>query len=261
MLRCRVAGVEAVEAQTRHAFPRHWHEQYGIGLVQRGAQKSRSGRGMVEAFAGDTITVNPGEIHDGLPIDENGRSWRMLYFDPAMLGAAFLDMSEGRSGSREFALPVMRDDVVAGQFLRLFDAMTAPDSSDLVRETRLFELLAGVVAERDEAGDHRSVPLSIRRARALIDDQPARAFTLGELAGESGLSRFQLLRGFCRATGLTPHAYLVQRRVELARRLIAQGTKLAEAALAAGFADQSHMTRTFVRKYGVSPGHYAAAVG
>ena len=60
-------------------------------------------------------------------------------------------------------------------------------------------------------------------------------------------------------TGLTPHAYQLQRRVALARRLIAQGLPLAEVAAACGFADQSHMTRQFVRKYGVSPGMVAAA--
>ena len=65
---------------------------------------------------------------------------------------------------------------------------------------------------------------------------------------------------FARATGMTPHAYLVQRRIDLARRMIAGGSSLAEAAIASGFADQSHMTRTFIRKYGLSPGAYADAM-
>jgi AraC-like DNA-binding protein len=83
--------------------------------------------------------------------------------------------------------------------------------------------------------------------------------TLEDLAGECGLGRFRLLRDFARTTGLTPHAYLLQRRTELARRLIAAGTPLAEAAIAAGFADQSHMTRNFTRRYGYTPGAYLAA--
>jgi AraC-like DNA-binding protein len=51
----------------------------------------------------------------------------------------------------------------------------------------------------------------------------------------------------------------MQRRIDLARRLIANGSPLADAAVTSGFADQSHMTRLFVRKYGLSPGAYAAA--
>lgn len=83
--------------------------------------------------------------------------------------------------------------------------------------------------------------------------------SLNDLARLCGISRFQVLRGFARETGLTPHAYLVQRRLQMARRLIAQGMDLAEAAASSGFADQSHMTRAFVRTYGLSPGRYAAA--
>ncbi len=84
--------------------------------------------------------------------------------------------------------------------------------------------------------------------------------TLAELAGLSGVSRFQLLRGFARSVGTTPHAYLVQQRVRLARRLLAAGSGPAAAAAEAGFADQSHMTRAFVRQYGVTPARYRAAL-
>jgi AraC-like DNA-binding protein len=60
--------------------------------------------------------------------------------------------------------------------------------------------------------------------------------------------------------GTTPHAYLVQRRVLLARQLLVAGQSLVEAAVNAGFADQSHMTRAFVRQFGVAPGRYVAAL-
>lgn len=84
--------------------------------------------------------------------------------------------------------------------------------------------------------------------------------SLAELATLSGVSRFQLLRGFAREIGITPHAYLVQRRVRLARQLLADGQTPAQAALLAGFADQSHMTRAFVRQLGVTPSRYRAAI-
>ncbi|WP_091880159.1 AraC family transcriptional regulator [Phyllobacterium sp. OV277] len=255
IFRCSVAGIDAVAAATKHSFPRHTHEQYGIGVIHQGAQKSLSGRGMVEAGSGDVITVNPGEVHDGTPIGDDGRSWKMLYFDPHVIN----EVAKERD---EFPRPVIRDVRLASAFEQLFTVMTddRTTASALHREELLLELLAGVFREIDDPLLFQAIPKAIRRARNLIDDQPTLPVTLADLAEETGLSRFQVLRGFTRATGLTPHAYLTQRRIDLARRMIAEGSSLAEAAIASGFADQSHMTRTFVRKYGVSPGAYAAAI-
>lgn len=259
MLHSATAGIDAVEAQTRHSFPRHTHEQFGIGLIYQGAQKSLSGRGMVEAGAGDIITVNPGEVHDGVPIGDAGRSWRMLYFDPAVISAAAEDIGQGRSDAGEFASPAFRDADTANEFRALFAAITDPTTQDeaIRREERLLLLLASVLATG--RARHHERPATITAAKTMIDDDPTAAITLADLAAEAGLSRFQLVRNFAKSVGLTPHAYIVQRRIDLARRLIGEGMPLAEAAFAAGFADQSHMTRIFVSKYGLSPGAYAEA--
>jgi AraC-like DNA-binding protein len=98
----------------------------------------------------------------------------------------------------------------------------------------------------------------MRRVRDALAAAPATAWTLRDLAMIAGVSRFQLVRGFARETGMTPHAYLMQRRVRLARALIAAGKPLVDAALLSGFADQSHMTRAFRRQYGHTPGAFAA---
>ncbi len=74
------------------------------------------------------------------------------------------------------------------------------------------------------------------------------------------MSWFQLLRGFKHAVGVTPHAYLLQRRVRLTRRLLAAGRRPAGEAAEAGFADQGHLTRAFRRQLGVTPARYRAAV-
>lgn len=258
LLRCQALGVEAVQAHTAFAFGRHMHEQFGIGLIDRGAQKSASGRGMVEAGEGMLITVNPGEVHDGTPIGGQARAWRMLYLDPALVGALGADLAGSRASGIEFHRPVMHDPRLAARFNRLFLAMTRPRASNdggLLRDEALLQVLAALLQPRPPAT--HPIPGGIARARTLMDDCAAAALTLPELACEAGLSPSQFLRGFQRATGLTPHAYLVQRRLHRARHLIARGTTLADAALDSGFADQSHMTRQFVRSFGLTPGMYA----
>ncbi len=246
-------------ADTAHAFARHMHDQYGVGVIVRGAQKSASGRGPIEAQAGDIITVNPAEVHDGTPLGDQGRAWHMLYFEPQAL-AADLQALAGSAGA-EFARPVLRDAVSAARFLALFRAMTDPAGahSEIEAREQLLLLLPALI-DRSPRSTPPATPHRLRRARARIDDDPAAPLSLAELAALCELSQFQLIRGFAKDTGLTPHAYLVQRRLQTARRLMAGGSSLADAAQAAGFADQSHMTRLFVRTYGVSPGVYAAAM-
>jgi AraC-like DNA-binding protein len=260
MLRSRIPGVDAVDAETSHSFARHTHDQFGIGVIHRGAHRSLSGRGLVEAGAGDLITVNPGEVHDGSPIGDAGRAWRILYFDPALIADAVGDMSEGRTTYDEFANPVIRNARVARRVVRLFTLATESTGAQIQWDEMLLAVLCAVMQGKPGADHRRSVPAAILRARTRIDDDPVAPITLADLARESRLSRFQVLRAFVRATGLTPHAYILQRRIDHARRLIARNTPLAEAAAASGFADQSHMTRVFVGKYGVSPRAYADAV-
>lgn len=276
-------GIEAVMAETRHSFARHSHEQFGIGVMYQGAQKSLSGRGMVEASAGNIITVNPREIHDGTPIGDGPRGWNMLYFDPALINDAARDMSDGKSGNYEFTNPVMTSPDVAKCFAALFAAITQGNNQGnsqtaaLRREEMLFLLLHhAIIAPAITSGitsgiipgtpdHHRNqtpnrTDAHITRAKSMIDDAPDENLSLADLANAAGLSRFQTVRHFTRATGLTPHAYIIQRRLDLARRLIATGTALADVAAASGFADQSHMNRHFIRAYGLSPGRYARAV-
>lgn len=256
-LRSAVPGIEIFSLSSDHWFPRHAHDQFGLGLLHAGAQRSWSGVGPVEAVAGDVITVNPGEMHDGGPLQGQVRCWRMLYFEPMLVNEALRD---DMRGSVELVRPVLRDAPLASRFARLFAGLTGPDTDGIAVDENLVLTLAHLVAR------HGSRPLATGRppppvALALrrIDDAPERPVTLAELAGLAGVSRFQLLRGFARAVGITPHAYLLQQRVRLARRLLAAGRRPAEAAVEAGFADQSHLTRAFGRQFGLTPARYRAA--
>lgn len=261
VVRCAAPGVTAIIANTGHSFGRHTHDQYGIGVIHHGAQRSRSGRGMVEAVAGDTITVNPGEVHDGAPLGDGARHWQMLYLDPPVVAGALGDIGGGGARLMEFRRPVITGPATAARASRLFSLMIAPadGANPMACDEALLDLLADAIPDR--AAQDAAIPAAIARARTLIDDDPAAPTTLADLARASGLSRFQVLRGITRATGLPPHAYLIQRRLHLARRLITGGMALAEAAATAGFADQSHMTRLFRRCHGLSPSAFARLRG
>jgi len=256
-LRTGIDGIEAMTMLTEHVFPRHAHDQYGIGVMTLGAQKSWSVVGQVESEVGDVIMVNPGEIHDGAPI-ERVRGWHILYLDPSLL---VREMAEGSTASDLVIRPVARDPQLASSVVRLFEELKSTTRDGMLVEEILLGCLLRVVQRHDVDGIRKTRPSPpVARAVECLASSPAVQTSLAELAALSDMSRFQLLRGFFREIGATPHAYLVQLRVRLARRYLAAGCSPAEAALLAGFADQSHLTRAFVRQFGVTPGRYKAAI-
>ena len=255
--RSSVRGIEAMTLVSNHHFPRHSHDQFGIGVIVWGAQRSWSGVGRVDASAGDVIMANPGEMHDGVPLHGNPRGWRMLYLDPALVTG---EVEKEIGGRFEIMRPVARDVQLATHFARLFACVTAPHSDRLAREENLLGALIYVLRKHGTARPLSCGPSpSIAKARRRLDSAPDSSVSLEELAALSGVSRFQLLRGFARELGITPHAYLVQRRVCLARQLLVAGQTPAQAAVQAGFADQSHLTRAFAHYLGITPARYRAA--
>jgi AraC-like DNA-binding protein len=253
-------GIDAMSATTSRTFPRHTHDQYGVGVIDSGGHVSLSGRGQVEAGAGSLIFVNPGEVHDGRTVGGKSRSWRMLYLEPAAMVAARADVLEGAHTSAAFAAPVFTDERLRHVFDAAFEGATRRDQDGhaMVAETATLRLVAflGINLSSKLRKTSRST-VSIQRVRDRIDADPTAPLSLSSLAGEAGTSRFQLLRAFARELGLTPHAYIVQQRLALARRLIRAGSALVDAAATAGFCDQSHLTRAFVRQFGVTPARYA----
>ena len=88
------AGVHGMHIDSARHYGRHWHDTFGVGPLEHGAQTSTRGRGNVDAYAGDLITCNPGEVHDGRPLGGPSRRWRILAFEPSAM-AELASMQSG----------------------------------------------------------------------------------------------------------------------------------------------------------------------
>jgi AraC-like DNA-binding protein len=100
-------------------------------------------------------------------------------------------------------------------------------------------------------------PALINRLRGYIDSHLDQNIDLRALAAEAQLSTYHFARAFKQAEGITPHRFILERRLARARELLRQrNLALSEIAMAVGFADQSHFTRRFRDREGISPGQF-----
>lgn len=245
-------GIDAVSIKSDRTFPRHSHDEFGFGYVVAGGQESWSGRGLVEARAGDTITVNPAELHDGIGQKGQPRHWRMLYLSPAALS----EFSEAPAQNAEFSRPVNKSSRAVRLTINAINEVRL-DQPDRDHAEQLVMLAIAAQLDRSINGDVRKAPSYSKDVATALDmirqnwDAP---LSLADFSAATGTSKFGLLRRFSRELGATPHAYLTQHRIKRAKDMIIAGSSLADTAVACGFADQSHLTRTFSRQLGLTPG-------
>ena len=242
-----------------HAYDLHRHETYAVGLTLWGAQSFHYRGSLSTSAAGQVMVIHPDEMHDGHAGVDEGFAYRMLYIDPGAVSIA-LD-----SAATPFVPDVVADDAALAAQLQEafadFPRPLEPIAADAI-VGRVAELLS---ARCDSAAKPRRQPTALRaahravgRARDFLVAEAPRIVASQELERVSGLDRFALARHFRAAYGTSPHRFQVGRRLARAQGLIARSTALSEVAAATGFADQSHLTRHFAARFGLTPGRWAA---
>ena len=229
-----------------------------VALVLRGANRFRyRGFGWV-APKGTLILAEPGEVHAVESVD-GAFQVLILFLDPqAVAGLRRSEVRDLREGL-SFRNPLNKDRAGVQAFQSLVSALGDTSSSALLVEERLLtsvEALTRAYAVRHSQPESTADASAVRRARDMLHDLYRESITLDDLAKQSGLPKARFLRAFKRLVGVPPHAYQVHLRVDHARRLLASGAGISDAALATGFVDQSHFHRHFRRLHGLTPAQY-----
>jgi len=257
----RQLDIRLLEAHyVRHAYPRHSHDYYVICLIDSGRQSFLHEGRQYFTPPGGVILINPGAVHTGQAADPRGFGMRCLYPTVAQMQAAVFGLTGRRQDLPAFT-SVRVDDSWAYSHLSALHAALSRGADALERESRFAWTLAQLMDRYGALPGRPPTPgrerEAVRHARCFIDERFAEGVSLAEIAAHVALSPFHLLRAFRAEIGLPPHAYLDSVRIRHAERLIAAGRPLAEVSAETGFSSQSHLTRSFKRLIGVTPGQYA----
>lgn len=252
-------GIDRIEARfSGAAFSMHRHDTYAIGLTMHGVQSFWYRGEVRHSMPGQLIVLHPDELHDGGAGTVAGLRYRMLYLEPSLLRQAL----DGERRCLPFvAQPVVNDAAMRQALLTALGNIE--DAIDGLLADHLIADLADGLSRNARSPARRKPKLArqrVHRAQEYLDAHVLQPVQSRELETVSGLDRFTLARQFKTLFGTSPHRYLIMRRLQHARHLLRAGEELAEVALAAGFADQSHFNRQFKKAFGMTPGRWKALV-
>ena len=250
-------GVELFQARiVHHAFEPHTHQAFGFGVIEEGVERFRYRGADHLAAPGSIVLMNPDALHTGQAECPEGWGYRMLYLDPDALTEI-----AGESGWWFDRAVVDGDPKRSRALSALLGALWQSDDA-LEMDGLLVQLVAALRPYARGAGSGtESAAGRFDRVLDCMHAALAEPWGLDDLAAVAGLSRFHFLRQFQAQYHVTPHKMLMALRLHAAKRWLAQGVPAAEVAAMAGLADQAHLSRAFVQRYGVSPARYQRQVG
>lgn len=242
---------------SRACYRPHSHPSFSIGAVDAGSSLfSGAGDRPIALRPGTLVFVPATRVHACNPAPDASWSYQMLHLDAAWLQDIRVEYATDTTNE---PIRIVDSPTLYRRFCQL-NALLFSHAASGEKEAALIEFI----------GDHDSASMPgialpqaptrlverLQPAMRRLQAAPADGIALAELAALSGMSRYQLIRAFRNSTGMTPHAWQLNQRINLARQRMRAGDAIASVAHELGFADQAHFQRVFKAHTGVTPGHY-----
>ncbi len=233
----------------------HMHRTFSIGAVDYGEVMYQVAGQEARLGPGTLALINPDMLHSCNPVGRKKRNYYMLYLDVSWCRRVQASMWQNQDfiPTKEIAL---ENEWIYHQYIDIMALLVEhhkiPDN-----EARLAELVRTIFLRTCEPDVPLSgPPLQIERLKQQLGSDLARPLTLEQIAATHRINPYTLLRKFKAGTGITPHAFRLNRRIDLAKKLLRTGLDPATVALECGFFDQSHFHRHFKAMTTVTPKEY-----
>lgn len=263
----RDAAMPHVESRrachSRACYKPHSHPSFSVGAVDEGYSLfSGAGPTATRLHAGAVVFVPPDQVHACNPEPGTPWSYQMLHLEAGWVQAVWRNhVPQQRASACAGGVRISTSASVYARFCAL-NGLLFSDAAVAEKEAALVGFMVDSLAEPDRSVEALSAPHApderIDAIVRLLEDGLAAEVDWDAVAGMAGMSRYQMIRGFRAATGMTPHAWLLNRRINSARVQIRDGESIAQLSYALGFADQAHFQRVFKDYTGTTPGRYRA---
>lgn len=226
----------------------HSHVEVSLGYIEKGATTIKVLGQEFKLVKGDVVLIPSETVHICCPEDPKNYKFHMFYFDKQWFQSLFPSL-EGQF--RTLAFPTSSDGMKLIQSLidsmsnaEMVEAVVRAIIEGVIERFHLYKEMDDTQLEKmDEVYKH-------------ISQLEQLDVSINSLAQSISMNKFSFIRKYARLYGLTPHADIVNRRVQRAVLLLETDLDLASIAQDCGFTDQSHFNKQFKLYSGFSPGAY-----
>jgi AraC-like DNA-binding protein len=250
--------VRSIEDGRDVCYAKHSHETFSIGVVTGGRSEYLNRHAREWIGAGAVVMMNPDDVHACNPVADERWSYRMMHVDVAWLTGLQHELGFGENHAfRAFSQTMSTDAELFDGLNRLHAILVDDDTDTLRKQSAAITFFSEVQNKLNPAvlPDH-DASRQLTRAAEFIAENCTRSLKLEDICEAADLSASHLIRAFKQHYGMTPHAYLINRRIQYSRAQLRRGRVIADVALDAGFADQAHLQRIFKRLVAATPGQY-----
>ena len=244
----------SVQDGRKVCYARHSHDIFSIGAITHGQSTYLHEKTAQRVSAGTVVLMNPGDVHACNPIQDQPWSYLMLYVDSDWLGAI---QHESDAAFQPLAPTHSSDPALFGALTGLYRTLVDVQSDTLQKHctaVSFFTLMQKTLGEQVSVPDKPSP--KVARAAEYINEHFTQAIKLADICDAANLSASYLIRSFEQRYHMTPHAYLLNRRIQHARTRLREGRLIVDVAQETGFADQAHFQREFKKHLAATPGQY-----
>ena len=239
-------------------YSRHSHAHFSIGAITAGRSTYLHEQSSFEVTAGTVVLMNPGDVHACNPIDDQPWSYLMLYVETPWL--TDLQHQLGFSAElefRRFSDTHLNDARLFHDLNALYAVLVDEQQDVLCKQSAAVEFFSDLQLRLNPIEQSVREPnFKLERAADFIRQHCTDLLSLDDICAAAELSPSYLIRAFKQHYGMTPHAFLVNQRIQFARECLRRGQLIADVALEAGFADQAHFQRAFKQHLAATPGQY-----
>lgn len=247
--------VELRYSNSNAHYKKHFHETFSIGVNKEGVSIYTNSDKQYTLDKNMLSIINPNVVHSCNSCTEVLNIFYMMYLDPIWCKNIQNIINEDIDTFINVPVDILEDEKIYYEYLALCEYLFS-NSSSLEKEDELINFFMKFFSLYLEKNEKIIVDENFEKIVSFLDKNYKENISLEELSKIFELNSFYIIRLFKSQMNMTPHAYLLNVKINKAKQLLQKGYSIVDTALECGFFDQSHFHRNFLKIVATTPKEY-----